>query len=129
MAPDALRLRINHLTELDRLELAKLMGAEAVRFEETRPPDGRLGELDTLTAIVTISLATISTTGIVLSIWLAKGGKKLTIHRNLLIEAADGSRVVHEVKIVGNSQDEISAEVLQGLQAAFSSASTPAKDA
>ncbi|MBC9902922.1 hypothetical protein [Achromobacter xylosoxidans] len=128
MAPEALQLRIDHLTELDRRELVKLMGADAVRFVETRPADGRLGELDTLTAIVSISLATINAAGVVLAIWLAKGGRKVTLRDHLVIETAEGNRLVRKLELTGRSEDEIKAEVLKELQAAFSNVSTPAKE-
>ncbi len=128
MAPEALQLRIDHLTELDRRELAKLMGADAVRFVEARPADGRLGELDTLTAIVSISLATINAAGVVLAIWLAKGGRKVTLRDHLVIETAEGNRLVRKLELTGRSEDEIKAEVLKELQAAFSNVSTPAKE-
>lgn len=128
MAPEALQLRIDHLTELDRRELAKLMGADAVRFVETRPADGRLGELDTLTAIVSISLATINAAGVVLAIWLAKGGRKVTLRDHLVIETAEGNRLVRKLELTGRSEDEIKAEVLKELQAAFSKVSTPPKE-
>lgn len=116
MDSDTLQLRIDRLTELDRLELVKALGADAVRFEDQRPPDGHLGELDTVTAIVTITLATVNVAGAALALWLSRGGKKAALRDHLIIETPQG-RLVRKLEVTGSSHEELKPELVRQLLA------------
>lgn len=118
MAPDEIHLRIEHLTDLDKLELIKVLAPGSVRFEQQRPADGRLGELDTITAIVTITLATINTAGFALAIWLSRGGRQGSIHDQIEVVTEQGS-YKRTLNIKGSSHDELQPEVIKFLHAAF----------
>jgi hypothetical protein len=109
-------LRIDRLTELDRLELIKAFGADAVRFEDRRPPDGHLGELDTVTAIVTVTLATVDIAAMALALWLAGGGRKTVVRDHLVIETPQG-RLVRKLEVTSSSREALQPEIVRQLLA------------
>jgi hypothetical protein len=112
--PDDITIEIPGLTELDRLELGKAIGSEHVKWEELDTPPGHFGELTTITAIVTISVATVQMVGSALAIWLVHS-RRSKIFKSEVEVTAGGVHYKHKWTSKTTASDAPPPEVLKQL--------------
>ena len=126
MDDPAIRLRIDHLTQLDRLELDKALaaGPVAVQVQATPVAAGRLGEPGELTAYLVVTLATIDAVGLALAVWLAKGGRKSSLKDHIVIETPQG-RMERTLVITSSAQEQITPEIVRQLREALPGSDLP----
>ncbi len=114
MDHDNIQIGISGLTELDRLELEKIVGPDHVDVSAPRTAKGHLGEPGSMTAIITIGLAALEVVGGVLALWLAKERRKSVLKDEIEIKTSKGT-IRRKLTITAESSDAIKAEVVKQL--------------
>jgi hypothetical protein len=108
MGQDDIRTSINGLTELDRLELEKIIGQKHLAITTQRTPDGHLGEPGSMTAMITIGIAALEVVGGSLALWLAKDRRKSLLKDEIEIKTTKGT-IRRKLVIKSESSDAIPA--------------------
>ncbi|MBV8073203.1 MAG: hypothetical protein JO270_25120 [Acidobacteriaceae bacterium] len=114
MEGNQIRLRINGLTELDRLELEKIIEPGTLEFQRKATPSGQLGEPGTWTAIIEITALAVPIIGSSLALWLSHGSRRSVLKDQIEIET-DTARVRRKLLIKSSSSDALKAEVVKQL--------------
>jgi hypothetical protein len=121
MDSNDLRVTLENLTELDRLELEELLGDAIVTIPQSTP-SGHLGEPGTLAAVIELSKFAIPTIGACLGIFLAKGRHREGLVDKIEVSNSHGT-FRRRLEISTSTAEAVKADVIKELTKAAHSLS------